>query len=100
MLSSRPSYHLRFVLLSPHAQLSGAAGEPEMYRYVMQSYQFFEQVVASKMVPSAADRGSLGGAEPAGQGTRDPPDPQDLADAMGAAWDVVDFGPLEELVER
>jgi len=81
-------------------KLTRAASEPEVYRYVMQSLHLFEHAVASEVVQRAADRGRLGGAEPAGEVADCPPDPQDLADAMVATWGKVDFGPLEDIVDR
>lgn len=66
----------------------------------MQSYHILGQAVTSKVVQNAADRGIVGGAEPAGTGTGGPPDPQDLADAMVSVWGKIAFGPLEEIVDR
>jgi len=66
----------------------------------MQSLHLFEQAVASEVVRRAADRGSSGGTEPTGPVANCPPDAQDLADAMVAAWGKVDFAPLEEVVDR
>ena len=41
-----------------------------------------------------------GGAEPAGELAGRPSDPQDLADAMLSVWGTLNFGPLEEIVDR
>jgi len=35
-------------------QVNEAACEPEVYRYVMQSFQAFEQAVASRLIHSGA----------------------------------------------
>ena len=67
----------------------------------MQSLKLFEQAVASEVVRNAEGRGSTSSdAEPADEVACDPPDPQDIADAMVSAWGKVDFGPLEEIVDR
>ena len=81
-------------------QLNGVASEPEVYRYVIQSYLGFGQAVASKVMQNAAELGTLDDAEQAGGCTGGPPDPQDLADAMVSVWGKLNFGPLEEMVNR
>ena len=90
-----------FLVIFPGAnQLNRAADEAELYRYVMQSFQLFEQTVASKVMQSTAHRVTLGDAESAGETTEGPPDPQELADAMVSAWATIHFEALEEVVDR
>ena len=80
-------------------QVNGAASEHELYRYVMQSFLVFEHAVASKLIGWTADH-ETSGAEHVSEGTRDALDPQALADAMEMVLDAVDFGQLEEIVDR
>ena len=47
-----------------------------------------------------ADRVTVGGAEPVGEDTESAFDPQIVADAMLSAWGKLNFGPLEEIVDR
>lgn len=66
----------------------------------MQSLHLFERAVASEVIQRAADRERLGRAERAGEVADCLPDPQEVADAMVATWGKVNFGPLEEIVDR
>lgn len=86
-------------MLPVATQLDAAASEPEVYRFVMQSLHYFEHAVATKLMQGVAGRETCGGAEPTGAGACGP-GPQDLADAMVSVWHSIDFGPLEEIVDR
>lgn len=80
----------------------------------MQSFQAFEKTLLSKLMKSAADQGTSGGAEVAELSTADicieaqpqrswGPGPEEVSDAMASIWiegDVVRFGHLEEAVNR
>lgn len=81
----------------------------------MQSFQAFEKALLSKLMKSAADQGTSGGAEVAELSTADicieaqpirscwGPEPEEVSDAMASIWiegDVVRFGHLEEAVNR
>ena len=66
----------------------------------MQSYHDFGQAVSSKVMQKTADRVTVGGAEPVGETTESTFDPQIVADAMLSAWGKLNFGPLEEIVDR
>lgn len=89
---------LRRVYRFLSVKLNQAATEPELYRYVMQSINVFEQAVASEMAIAVADCGTFGGAEHAvAEGE---PGPQELADAIVSVWDKVSFAPLEDIVDR
>lgn len=90
--------------------MNGAATEPELYQYVMQSFRAFEQAVFSKVVnENAAYRKRLDEAELAGEGsgdTRRPnetPQPQEIADAMASVMrddGGFQFLSLQEAVDR
>jgi len=94
-------------------KLNGAASEAEVYRYVMRSFKAFEQAVAARMVEGAVDCGPpVGNDKPADDDVTGPSDPRfqslrllpgfdhQLADAMVSVWGKIDFGPLEEIVNR
>ena len=74
--------------------------EPDLFRYVMQSFQNFGQAVTSEVAQSTADRETFGDAELAVKDGRCPPEPEDLAVAMVSAWGKIDFRPLQEIVDR
>ncbi len=80
--------------------MNGAAGEPELYRYVMQSFQIFGQAVSSNLARNIEDRETVGGAAPTGENSEPNFEPQAVADAMASAWDKINFRPLEEIAER
>lgn len=68
------------------------------------------KAIYSKMLKrTAADHEPLGAVEPASEGTGDQPHynvvrhPQEISDAMVSVWsqdNIVQFGPLEEAVNR
>lgn len=68
------------------------------------------KAIYSKMLKrTAADHEPLGAVEPAGEVTGDQPHynvfprPQEISDAMASVWsqdNIVQFGPLEEALDR
>lgn len=102
--------HCFVTLLSPATQVNGAATEPELYQFVMQSFRAFEQAVFSKVVnEDAAYRRRRDDAELAGEGAGQhphqdkTPQPQEIADAMASVMQdetVPQFSNLKEVVDR
>lgn len=93
-------------------QLDAIRSEHELFRYVMRSFHGFQKATYMKMMEKHAEgRVTSCGAEPppAGEGTGDQPQQGDaqqieeVADVMASIWvqgNVVQFGHLEEAVER